>query len=130
MNSLPVNSTPESTMSKGHTVADWRRRAPEGHAAGPCTQTCSVRAQKKEHSVAAARNLRRPPCTLGAQERALETAGQVPGGVDYTTVPGDESLTGSSMERTVQGAANDTAKGGQSPSCCSSKMRSRAGFAC
>ena len=67
-------------MSKGHTVAERRRRTPEGQAAGPCTETCSVRAQKKEHAVAAVRNLRRTPRTLGAQEWALETAGQVLGG--------------------------------------------------
>ncbi len=66
-------------MSKGHTVAEWRRRSPEGQAAGPCTQTFSVRAQKKEHTVAVVHNFDRPPRTLGAQERALETAGQVPG---------------------------------------------------
>jgi hypothetical protein len=69
MNSLTVNSTPESTMSKGHAVAEWRRRAPEGHTAGPCTQTCLVRAQEKEHAVAVVRNLGRPPRTLRAQQR-------------------------------------------------------------
>ena len=75
-------------MSKGHTVAEWRRRAPEGQAAGPCTQTSSVQAQKKEHAVAATRNVRRPPCTLGAQDRALETAGQVPVGSRQLRGPG------------------------------------------
>jgi hypothetical protein len=69
MNSLPVNSNPESIMSKGHSVAEWRRRAPDGQAAGPCTQTCLVRPQKKQHAVAVVRKFGRPPRTLGAQER-------------------------------------------------------------
>jgi hypothetical protein len=75
-------------MPKGHTVAEWRRRAAEGHEAGTCTQTCSVRAQTKEHGVAAGRKLRRPPRTLGAQERALKTAGPVTGGSRGLRVPG------------------------------------------
>jgi hypothetical protein len=75
-------------MSKGNTVAEWRRRAPEGQAAAPCTQTYAVRAQKNEHAMAAVRNLRRPPRTFGVPEWALETVGQVPGGLRRLCGPG------------------------------------------
>ncbi len=80
-------------MSKGHTVAEWRRRAPEGQAAGPCTQTCSVRAQKKERAVAAVRNRKRPPRTLGAQERRWRQPVRYQGARGDFAVPGvDASL--------------------------------------
>ncbi len=88
MNSIPVNSPRESTMRKGHTVAGWRRRALEGRSAGSCTQTCSVGAQKREYAVTVYHNLRRPPHTLGAQEWALVTSGQVPGGSRRLRGPG------------------------------------------
>ena len=82
-------------------MAEWRRRVSEGQAAGPCTQTCSVRAEKKEHAVAVVRSLRRPPRTLGAQEWALEIACQVQRGVAVTSrtrasvlVPSTPQLSG------------------------------------